>query len=133
MMIELTMSTAAAFAGVISSVGAAAGYAFTLYGNSKWAQRQSLHNLSNDTAVSIAALGKEIAKNMQAQQERILALEIEHKASKESLARLENATREQMHDIRAIAKDMSDTLQHVSQIAGEWKEWRRRNGPLNMD
>lgn len=133
MMIEVTLPTIGAFVGAVSSIGGVAGYAFTLYGNSKWAQRKSLHDLANNTATSIAELAKQIANNTKAQQERLLCLEIEHKNSKETLARLEGVTREQMHDIRAIAHDMTAILQHVSQIAGEWKEWRRRNGPLNMD
>lgn len=144
MVIDVTLEKVAVVIGILTAVGSGAGGVLILWGNSKWATRKSFHDLANNTSAAIAELGKTLATSIDSVAKasadglsshslRIQKLELEQSGIKSEIEALKDETKEQTREIRAMERHLSEIVGHLCEIAGDWKAWRRRNGPLNPE
>lgn len=144
MVVEITIETVGTAVAILGSLGAGASSVLIMFGNSKWATRKAVHELANNTAASMAEMSKSLAGSIDVLAKasaasvsehalRIQRLEVEQSGLKAEIEGLKEETKEQTREIRAMERHLAEIVGHLSEITGDWKRWRKKNGPLNPE
>jgi septal ring factor EnvC (AmiA/AmiB activator) len=144
MVVEITLEAIGIGVAILGSLGAGASSVLIMFGNSKWATRKAVHDLANNTATTMAEMGKNLAASIDVLAKasassvsehslRIQKLELEQSGIKSEIEGLKEETKEQTREIRAMERHLAEIVGHLSEITGDWKKWRKKNGPLNQD
>lgn len=122
MVVEITLETVGIAVGILGSIGAGASAVLVLFGNSKWATRQAVHDLANTTTTICTAHDTRITK-----------IEGQLGFLAESLARLARSHDDATAELRKHSESLASIVATVNGIAHGWDVYKRRNGPLNPD
>jgi len=144
MVVEITLENVGIAVAVLGSLGAGASSVLILFGNSKWATRKAVHDLANNTATSMAEMSRSLAASIDVlakasaasvseHSHRIQKLEVEQSGIKAEIEGLKEETKDQTREIRAMERHLAEIVGHLSEITGDWRKWRKKNGPLNPD